>query len=321
MQKNDIRVIRDSQSMEYILDSGYSISMTEFKVVQGFTESGVLCGVRAIHNGNDKLIFDISGLNSLRVVISIKEASEVKNLSDKIMRIIEEVKNSGFLQAEHLDWNMNRIFVDKECENIYMIYLPLDIGLNEPWELKYSRLMNEIYEMRPDLKYAGAESEKSVPEEDSEEENKNSDENISKKNKNGLFKKLFKNKTLKESKYKKAVVEESSGGTELLDSIFIPLIVISGINTPKKIEAVIGKEEYIIGKNPECTDLTIDFSKAISNRHCCIICKDGISYIKDLKSTNGTFVNGVRVTYNDKKQIKAGDRIKLANCEFVIKPV
>jgi uncharacterized conserved protein, contains FHA domain len=321
MHKSSFRVIRDSQSLEYIFDSDNSISMTEFKVVQGLSECGILCGVKAFHNGNDKLIFDISGFNSLSGVISVKEASEIKNISDKIMRIIEEIKNSGFLQAEHLDWNLDRIFVDKKFENVYMIYIPAEIGQNEPWELKCSQMMKEIYEIKPELEHSQAETAKPLTEEISDEDDKNSNENISGKSKKGLFKKFFKDKQSKEKKYKKEAVEESFGGTELLDSIFIPSIVISGVNTPQKIEAVVSKEEYVIGKNPDCTDLTVDFSKAVSNRHCCIICKDGISYIKDLTSTNGTFLNGVRVLNDDQKQIKVGDKIRIANCEFVVKSV
>ena len=321
MCQSGIRIIKDSQSIEYILDSDNSISMTEFKVVQGLSECGILCGVKAIHNGNDKLIFNISDLNSLSGVISIKEAREIKNISDKIMRIIEEIKSSGFLQAEHLDWNIDRIFVDSTFENVYMIYLPFDIEQNKSWELKYDQLMKEIYKINPKMENAVAETEKPVTEANTEEDNKSSSENISGKNKKRLFKKIFKDKHPKEKKYKKEVEEESSGGTELLDSIFIPSIVIAGVNTPQKIEAIISKEEYIIGKNPDCTDLTVDFSKAVSNRHCCIICKDGISHIKDLKSTNGTFVNGVRVSNDDQKRIKPGDRIKIANYEFVVKSV
>lgn len=321
MCKERIRIIKDSQSIEYIFESDNSISMTEFKVVQGLSECGILCGVKAVHNGNDKLIFDISGLNSLSGVISIKEVREIKNISDKIMCIGEEIKNSGFLQAEHLDCNIDRIFVDVTFENVYMIYLPADVGQNKPFELKYSQLMKEIYKIKPELEHAVTETEKPVPEENTEEDNNIISENISRKNKKGLFKKLFKEKHYKGKKYKKEVLEEFSGGTELLDSIFIPSIVIAGVNTPQKIEAVISKEEYIIGKNSDCTDLTVDFSKAVSNRHCCIICKDGISYIKDLKSTNGTFLNGVRILNDDQKQIKPGDRIKIANCEFVVKPV
>jgi pSer/pThr/pTyr-binding forkhead associated (FHA) protein len=53
-------------------------------------------------------------------------------------------------------------------------------------------------------------------------------------------------------------------------------------------------EPVAIGRNPK-GDLFID-NPAVSFHHARVICYDGVYYVEDLGSLNGTFLNGARVT-------------------------
>lgn len=64
-----------------------------------------------------------------------------------------------------------------------------------------------------------------------------------------------------------------------------------------------------IGRD-SANDIVINDSK-VSRRHIIIICENGIYTIKDLESTNGTFVNGHRI--NDVAQITSKDVVKIGN--------
>jgi len=68
-------------------------------------------------------------------------------------------------------------------------------------------------------------------------------------------------------------------------------------------------------------DGAIVFNKAISRVHCKISYVNKAYIITDLGSSNGTYVNSVRLLKGEQAPIKAGDRIKLANSEFVIKAI
>lgn len=57
-------------------------------------------------------------------------------------------------------------------------------------------------------------------------------------------------------------------------------------------------------------DIVINDSK-VSRRHIIIFCKNGIYTIKDLGSTNGTYINGHRI--NDITQITTNDIVKIGN--------
>src|SRR5438093_9183167 len=56
---------------------------------------------------------------------------------------------------------------------------------------------------------------------------------------------------------------------------------------------VVDKPILLIGRHPEC-DIQID-SRKISRRHCCIAQIADYLVIRDLGSTNGVRINGVRV--------------------------
>lgn len=111
------------------------------------------------------------------------------------------------------------------------------------------------------------------------------------------------------------------GPTELLDSIFVPSLMLCGLKTPQKVEVLIDKPEFIIGKNPESVDGVVAFNKAISRVQCKFLYEDSQYYLVDLGSLNGTFLNGARLTANVKAPVKNGDKIRMANSDFFLKTV
>lgn len=74
----------------------------------------------------------------------------------------------------------------------------------------------------------------------------------------------------------------------------------------------IEKQKCIIGRANEC-DFLID-GKEVSRQHARVYYKDGKYVIEDLKSTNGTFVNGRRI---DVAELHHGDEINIGNFTIV----
>lgn len=67
------------------------------------------------------------------------------------------------------------------------------------------------------------------------------------------------------------------------------------------------KPTISIGRRPDC-DVQLNFAN-VSGRHCELLFDRGVWVIRDLQSTNGTRVNGVRV---EKKRLVPGDEITIA---------
>jgi pSer/pThr/pTyr-binding forkhead associated (FHA) protein len=69
----------------------------------------------------------------------------------------------------------------------------------------------------------------------------------------------------------------------------------------------------VIGRTPDA-DIQIPVSD-VSRRHCEISVKNTGVSVKDLKSSNGTFVNDEKIT---EKPLKAGDRLRVGPFTFVV---
>jgi predicted component of type VI protein secretion system len=77
---------------------------------------------------------------------------------------------------------------------------------------------------------------------------------------------------------------------------------------------LLDKPILLIGRHQEC-DIQIDARK-ISRRHCCIAQVGDELVVRDLGSTNGIRINGVRVVEG---RLKAGDELTIGNHRFQLR--
>lgn len=72
---------------------------------------------------------------------------------------------------------------------------------------------------------------------------------------------------------------------------------------------------FIIGKSKEQADYVIDDS-SISRIHARFTLRDGIVYLSDLNSTNGSMKNGIKLQPNELVEVEAEDEIKFGRVTF-----
>jgi pSer/pThr/pTyr-binding forkhead associated (FHA) protein len=73
----------------------------------------------------------------------------------------------------------------------------------------------------------------------------------------------------------------------------------------------IEKELTVVGRKEDC-DLRLEH-KSVSKMHCVIVKTDGLLFLRDLGSTNGTRVNGQRVR---RAALLPNDQISIASYKF-----
>jgi pSer/pThr/pTyr-binding forkhead associated (FHA) protein len=78
-------------------------------------------------------------------------------------------------------------------------------------------------------------------------------------------------------------------------------------------DIVLDRSPLLVGRHPEC-DARID-SVMISRHHCTISADGGEIVIRDLGSTNGTWINDRRV---DSARLRPGDRVSIAHLRFIV---
>jgi predicted component of type VI protein secretion system len=77
---------------------------------------------------------------------------------------------------------------------------------------------------------------------------------------------------------------------------------------------LLDKPIMLFGRNPEC-DIQIE-SRKISRRHCCIAQVNDYLVVRDLGSTNGIRINGVRV---NEGRLKAGDELTIGSHRYQVR--
>jgi hypothetical protein len=77
------------------------------------------------------------------------------------------------------------------------------------------------------------------------------------------------------------------------------------VELPSGAQIALRKETTVIGRNPD--NDVVAGEKFVSRRHCAVVKKGGIFYLEDLQSSNGTFVNGVRI----------GESVRLRNNDTI----
>jgi len=77
-------------------------------------------------------------------------------------------------------------------------------------------------------------------------------------------------------------------------------------------------QTMIIGRNPSRCDLPLAEYSTISGRHCCLELK-GTLTVTDLGSTNGTWLNGVRLLPDQPAAVPEGSELRLAGQDCVLR--
>ena len=95
-------------------------------------------------------------------------------------------------------------------------------------------------------------------------------------------------------------------------------LIIQSTDKDNPLSLIDDKDEYLLGRKASAVDGLINGSNLVGRVHCKII-RNGYSFsVIDLQSRNGTFVNEERVRPNIMASLSNGDRLRLANVEFLI---
>lgn len=108
---------------------------------------------------------------------------------------------------------------------------------------------------------------------------------------------------------------EETGETTCLNSGEVTYPYLIWEKTEEKI--VVDKPVFRIGKEREYCDFFVMNNSTVSRSHADIITDGGRYYIKDLGSTNGTYLDCRMITPQNKVEIFSGTKIRLSNEDFI----
>jgi pSer/pThr/pTyr-binding forkhead associated (FHA) protein len=91
---------------------------------------------------------------------------------------------------------------------------------------------------------------------------------------------------------------------------------------------VVVKDQVLVGRSVEGDDrswVDIDLSpqgayqSGVSRRHAVIRRREGVLYVEDLKSTNGTRINGAQLTPEREYRLRDGDEVEFGRVRAILR--
>ena len=101
-----------------------------------------------------------------------------------------------------------------------------------------------------------------------------------------------------------------------VDASFADLIKPHFVREKTGEKIYIDKDEFKIGKSRIHSDYSIEKNTAISRVHVIVIRRNGVNYLKDNNSTNGTYVDGERLEPGREVLLKNDMRVKFGDEDF-----
>lgn len=295
VENNIITELEYGSNFSYILNDAGIFLSTEYKVLQSQANSCFVKCMKMMYNGKIQLYYLTKSLRPLTSLIPTLNADNFMAIVANLFSDIIDVQHNGFLSCRNIDISFEHIFVDPSTHKVRLMYLPLSKRLYDD----DSTFENEI---RTGLvKLISGISTLSTP--------KTMQLMADLSNGSLSIEELY-NRIKGVNPVKVAVVNDVQVSAGTMHFI--------ALNVPTKLELLIDKDEYVIGKKADLCDGVIDFNKLISRVHC-KICRKGDRFtITDLQSVNGTFVNKVPLQPNTPHAIEDGDIVRLANSDFQI---
>lgn len=270
------------ENLAYILKRSDIVSPTEYKVMESFDEDIFVKMMKILINGR-QVFYYLTG--EYRPVLSAAPKLSSAGLISLIGSIIEnasKLKKNGFLTCKNVDASIEHIYMMKNTYKAAFIYLPVRETIYADEAEFEKKLRTALVKIAKGAKESNAEGIEELIKE-------LEDTNV----------------PLTEIQIKQKKVKSNTKA-----------ISIEGLDDANGTVLDITGDEFIIGKWTDMVDGVIAFNRMISRIHCKINIRDEKCSITDLKSANGTYVNGVRLMANKSFPIKNGDIIRLADSSF-----
>ena len=316
----------------------FELSDLELRVIRNLADNGFLIPYYVDFNDTFALLYTFEGYSRLSDVLGSIDMDEWKACMMKLFECVEIIENNGFLNVCNLCIDPDYVYYDTANKKTVFLYLPVNgaFFFDDAREFTNSLrlfirrtgeetgLLDSV--IRAVLADANSDKQrlkKAVSDFKPFKNNTSVEPQAQKKN--GIlsgfgFKKTPAPKKKVASESAPPVIQVQGGATEILEEGAIGFaLVYKGNDYPLRME--IKRKESVIGKQKETVDHVIPFSKAVSRVHCMAGFNNGEATIKDLGSSNGTFVNGRRLEREETAVIREGDIVKIANLEFLVEDI
>lgn len=291
LRNDSVRELLCENNFSYILEDSALFQTTEFKVICHQHNSVFVEIIKMMLNGKIQIYYLTGKYMPLDVAIKEIKVFNLWSFITEIFSSLLEIKKDGFLSIGNVLTDMNHIFVEPATNKIKWIYLPISNDLYKNEAVFEKEVISELKRgLKRLLNAYDAERVAELIDEDLALEQviarlKNGSA-IDRKRKNQSNTKIY--------------------------------LKIQAIDKDNPVVLIDDRDEFLIGRKASAVDGLVTSSKLIGRVHCKII-RNGYSFsVVDLQSTNGTFINGVKIRPNEMTALSDGDILCLAKEKFSV---
>lgn len=326
------------KNFEYIIENSAYFMSTGYKVLQTQNSNALIKCMKMTKNGKIDLFYLTEDYRSVNAIASTLNTEAFISVMVNLFSSILEVKSIGFLDCEHIDISWDKIFVEPHTLQVKLVYLPINVKTYESFSEFDSELRSGIVRFINSI---------SVKVTDRLEQfirdlcnGSLTLENVYNRNKVAGGRNTAAGRTtmMASAAEINSLVNSTGANNRGLQTADPPrysgnrtpvsapapvaqmgrTIKLIATNLPSYYEIVVDSGLISIGRNGEVADKVVPNHKSIGRKHCEIVNVNGAFFIRDCRSMNGTFVNGVRINPDVNVPIKVGDTVRLADVEFLI---
>lgn len=302
IENNVITEMECGSNFAYILNDNGAFLSTEYKVLQSQANSCFVKCMKMMFNGKLQLFYLTKGLKTFASMIPSMDTESFLTIIANLLSDIINVNFNGFLSCKNIDIAFEHIYVDPATYKVSLVYLPLNKHIYEDNSSFENELRTRL------VKLIAGVSTISTP----KTLQFSSDLSNGTLNIEDLYMRIKGGKNIEDSQINS---RQNDAAREKAGSGLLRFIA---MNAPTRVEIAVTKDEFVIGKKAEICDGVIGFNKMISRSHCRINRRGNQYTITDLQSSNGTYVNKIRLQPNQPYPIHNGDVIRLANSDFQV---
>lgn len=299
IEKEYVKEMNYGANFAYVLNDNNSFLPTEYKVLQGQANNCFLPCMKTYLNGKIQLFYLVGSNVSMLSLLSRMSADTFLTVVSNLFGNIIEAKVNGFLSCRNIDISLDHIFVDPSTLKVKLVYVPIRNNLFNDSSSFENEIRTYLIKLISDSNNLS--SPKTM--------------HLSSNLQNGSMS-LESIQSSITGKHTISNHEEYQGISEKAEREKTMKLIT--MNSPTRVEIVVDKPEFVIGKKQSMVDGVVSFNKMISRVHCKVVCDKSNYYIVDLQSANGTYVNNTRLQPNVSCKIKNGDIIRLANSDFQV---
>lgn len=305
MENVEWAVKKTDHYIRYSIPNKDCFSNIEYKVLLSQKENHLLRCSKITCNGCPQLVYNVQQMQVVSAVISGLSTSKYYLFLSEVLNIYHYVKNNGFLNENHLQLDLDLMFITLEPLQVSMIYLPVISDMDVSDELIGGRICNFLISTTKLI--LAFDDSGGIELIEHLKSNTVTLEEITTRLETGYYEKISAAGRKREIERVKKLKNNtfSSKKIQLVQK-----------NTHNALTIPITKTEFVIGKKASAVDGVIEGYPTVSRIHCKIITYKDMYMIVDLGSVNGTMVNEVSCAPNIPVRIKNGDQITISNLVF-----